>query len=455
MMDDKRIHLMKNEKVSKAVNALAAPAIIGMLVMAIYNVVDSMFVSWIGDNEIAATQVVLPIMLIASSIGLAFGIGGGSYISRLLGRNDKNEANKVASVSFFTGLILGVIVTAINLIFLEPILNFFGADNNTLELAKEYGYFIIIGYAFTILNMVMNNVLRSEGSAKHSMIGMAIGSILNIILDPIFIFVFDWGIEGAAIATTLSQIVSCLILLSAFLKKKSILSISPKLFSPSISIYIEILKVGIPTFFRQLLVSISIGFLNVEAGKAGGTELVSAIGVITRTTMIPMYIVFGFGQGFQPVAGYNFGANNKERVMDSFKYAMKVSIIVMFVSMAIYLGFSNLIFKIFRSSEIVTEYGVKGIRYYAIALLFLGISNTIAVFYQAIGKGIEALILSVSRQGLFFIPLILLLPKTYGVDGVLISQLLADSLTAILSISLFITFIKAKKLDLLMNRRYV
>jgi putative MATE family efflux protein len=426
-----------------------------MLVMAIYNVVDSMFVSWIGDNEIAATQVVLPIMLIASSIGLAFGIGGGSYISRLLGRNDKNEANKVASVSFFTGLILGVIVTAINLIFLEPILNFFGADNNTLELAKEYGYFIIIGYAFTILNMVMNNVLRSEGSAKHSMIGMAIGSILNIILDPIFIFVFDWGIEGAAIATTLSQIVSCLILLSAFLKKKSILSISPKLFSPSISIYIEILKVGIPTFFRQLLVSISIGFLNVEAGKAGGTELVSAIGVITRTTMIPMYIVFGFGQGFQPVAGYNFGANNKERVMDSFKYAMKVSIIVMFVSMAIYLGFSNLIFKIFRSSEIVTEYGVKGIRYYAIALLFLGISNTIAVFYQAIGKGIEALILSVSRQGLFFIPLILLLPKTYGVDGVLISQLLADSLTAILSISLFITFIKAKKLDLLMNRRYV
>jgi putative MATE family efflux protein len=359
MMDDKRIHLMKNEKVSKAVNALAAPAIIGMLVMAIYNVVDSMFVSWIGDNEIAATQVVLPIMLIASSIGLAFGIGGGSYISRLLGRNDKNEANKVASVSFFTGLILGVIVTAINLIFLEPILNFFGADNNTLELAKEYGYFIIIGYAFTILNMVMNNVLRSEGSAKHSMIGMAIGSILNIILDPIFIFVFDWGIEGAAIATTLSQIVSCLILLSAFLKKKSILSISPKLFSPSISIYIEILKVGIPTFFRQLLVSISIGFLNVEAGKAGGTELVSAIGVITRTTMIPMYIVFGFGQGFQPVAGYNFGANNKERVMDSFKYAMKVSIIVMFVSMAIYLGFSNLIFKIFRSSEIVTEYGVN------------------------------------------------------------------------------------------------
>jgi len=451
-MNDKRINLMKNEKVSKAINKMAAPAIIGMLVMAIYNVVDSIFVSWISEEgyEVAATQVVMPIMLIASSIGLALGMGGGSYISRLLGKNDKIEANKVASVSFFSGIVLGLIVTTINIILLEPILNLFGADVNTLELAKDYGQYIVIGYAFTILNMITNNLLRSEGSAKYSMIGMAIGSILNIILDPIFIFVFGWGIAGAAIATTLSQIVSTGILLSFYFRKKTIMRISPKDFKPSVSIYKEILKVGIPTFLRQMLVSVSIGILNNAASDIS-TDVVTAIGIITRVSMIPMYIVFGFGQGFQPVAGYNYGAGNKDRVIDSFKYAVKVSITIMAVSCLLFLVFGNVVFTIYNASESVTNYGLIGLKYYAIALLFMGISNTIAVFYQALGRGLEALILSVARQGLFFIPLILILPGVLGVDGVLISQAIADLLTVLLSIGLIAPFILNNKIDVLMT----
>jgi putative MATE family efflux protein len=451
-MNDKRIDLMKNEKVSKAINKMAAPAIIGMMVMAVYNVVDSIFVSWIseGGYEVAATQVVLPIMLIASAIGLALGMGGGSYISRLLGKNNKIEANKVASVSFFTGIVLGLIITTINIILLEPILNLFGADINTLELAKQYGSYIVVGYAFTILNMIMNNLLRSEGSAKYSMIGMAAGSILNLILDPIFIFVFGWGIAGAAIATTLSQIVSTIILLSFYFRKKSIIKINLKYFKPSVSIYTEILKVGVPTFFRQMLVSISIGILNNAASDIS-TDLITAIGIITRVTMIPMYIVFGFGQGFQPVAGYNYGSGNKQRVIDSFKYAVTISVIIMSVSCVIFLLFGNIVFDIYNASESVTNYGIIGLKYYAIGLLFMGISNTIAVFYQALGRGVEALILSVARQGIFFIPLILILPGILGVHGVLASQAIADLFTVILSIAVIAPFILNDKLDVLMT----
>ncbi len=451
-MDDKRINLLKNEKISKAVNAMAAPAILGMLVMAVYNVVDSIFVSWLGSAEIAATQVVLPIMLIASAIGLAFGMGGGSYISRLLGSNKGKEANKVASVSFFTGLIVGLVVIIANLIFLEPVLNFFGANDSTLELAKEYGRFIIVGYVFTILNMVMNNSLRSEGSSKYSMIGMAFGSILNIVLDPILIFVFDLGIEGAAIATTISQAASTLLLLSFYIRKKSIVKIGIQYFKPSVAIYKEILIVGIPTFFRQILMSISIGLLNSATQIAGNldTEFLAAISIVIRVTMIPNYIIFGYGQGFQPVAGYNYGAKNKERVMGAFKYSLKIQTYIMIGSLILLNVFGGLIFTIYQSSEVVTDFGLSTLRWYTIGMLFLGVSNTISVFYQALGRGTEALILSVSRQGLFFIPFILFLPRVFGVDGVMMAQTASDLFTLILSISFMIPFITNKKIDLLM-----
>lgn len=455
-MNDKRINLMKNEKVSKAINTMAAPAIIGMLVMAIYNVVDGLFVSWISDTgfEMAAVQVVMPVMLIASSIGLALGIGGGSYISRLLGKNNLIEAEKVASVSFVTGVILGVLVTLTNLVLLEPILNLFGADVNTLELAKDYGQYIIIGYAFTILNMIMNNLLRSEGSAKHSMIAMSIGAILNIILDPIFIFVFGLGISGAAIATTISQITVTIILLSTYIRKKSVLRLHPFNFKPSVQIYKEILKVGIPTFLRQMLVSVSIGILNSTATDIS-TNLLSSISIITRATMIPMYITFGYGQGFQPVAGYNFGAGSKQRVLDSFKYSLKVIFFISTAFCIIFLFAGDLIFSAFNANEEVTRYGLIGLRYYAVALIFMGLSNTISILYQAIGKGVEALILSVSRQGLFFIPLILLLPDVIGLgsNGVLMSQSIADLLTLVLSASLVIPFFKNNKIDKLILKQ--
>lgn len=449
-MDDKRINLLKNEKVSTAINKMATPAIIGMLVMAIYNVVDSMFVSWLGGNEIAATQVVLPIMLIASSIGLAFGIGGGSYVSRLLGKNNKVEANKVASVSFFTGLVIGAIVTILNLVYIEPILKFFGADDSTLELAIQYGRYIIVGYAITILNMVLNNMLRSEGSAKYSMIGMAIGSILNIILDPIFIFTFGWGIAGAAIATTLSQVVTFIVLFSMYVRRKALIRISLKYFVPSMEIYREILVVGMPTFFKQLLISISIGLLNTAATKYGGTEALAATSVVVRVTMIPNYIIFGFGQGFQPVAGYNVGAGNKDRVLEGFWYSLKVTSIILAAFSLFFILFGDVVFWIFKSSPEVTEIGITALRFYAIGMLAFGVTNTITVFYQAIGKGFEAMLMSISRQGFIYIPAIILLPKYFDLNGVLMAQAVSDYIAVILALVLIVPFIKKDKIELLL-----
>ncbi len=449
-MDDKRINLMKNAPIKKAVNALSAPAILGLFVMAIYNFVDMMFVSWITTEATAATQVVLPIMLIASSIGLAFGIGGGSYLSRLLGKGDHIEAEKTVSTSMFSGVVIGILFMLIGLIFIEPMLSLFGADASIMEMTKTYGFYIFLGIIPSVCNMVLNNLLRSEGSAKLSMVGMATGSILNIILDPIFIFVFDWGIAGAAIATSISQTVSFAILISNYMRNKTVVRMRIKQITLKLKLYKEILSVGIPTFLRQILMSISIGMLNNAAIAFGGASMLAAVGIVFKVSMLPMYIVFGFGQGFQPVAGYNLGAGEKERVMESFRYTTIVTTVIMFLVCFLFIAFSKQIFFIFKASEDVIYYGIRGMRYYAMSLLLLGFTNTVSVFYQALGKTKEALFMSITRQGIFFIPAILLLPNLMGADGVFFAQLAADILTFVAALILIVPFVRKNKLEQLL-----
>lgn len=451
MMDDSRINILQNDKISTAIRKMSTPAIIGLLIMALYNFVDAMFVAWISTEATSATQVVFPIMIIASAIGLMFGMGAGAYISRLLGMNDIEKANVVSSTSFFTALVIGILFMILNYAFSTQIYTFFGANEEIMALTKAYGNYIVLGYTFSILNMVFNNQLRAEGSAKISMIGMIIGSVLNIVLDPIFIF--DWGlglgISGAAIATTLSQLVTFAILLYMYLSNKTIIKIKLSQVKLRFEIYKEILKIGVPTLLTQVLMSFSIAFLNTQAMLYGGTDLLAAIGIIIRATMFPVNVVFGLGQGFQPVAGYNFGAKKYDRVIEAFKFTMIASTIVGVVSFLILFLFGEQIFGIFNTTEAATMYGVMGLTYYGLGLILLGASNTIAMFYATIGKGTEALVLSTLRQGLFFIPIILLLPKLYGVEGVLLSQTVADLLTWVVSVALIIPFLKQNKIELI------
>ncbi len=454
MMDDKRIQLLRDTPVNKAIMKLSLPAIIGMLVMAIYNFVDAIWVSWYDPLAPGALQVVMPVMLIASAIGLSFGIGGGSYVSRLLGENNPKRAEKVIATVFVTGIILGILTTVFNYIFMDEIFGIFAEDASNLSMINEYGTYIMLGYTFMILNMILNNHLRSEGSAKYSMIGMSIGAVLNIILDPIFIFTFGWGIAGAAIATTLSNFVSFLVLLYMYQSGKSIVKLHLKQITLEWSIYKEVLVVGLPILFKQLLFSISMGLLNLSAKDTGGQELVSVIGNMVRVITIPSYIVFGFGQGFQPVAGYNYGADNPKRVMKAFKYTVKMTSIIMIISGLVLSFFGFAIIQIFNMSDTMTEYAVRGFRYFAFGMLFLGLTNTITVFFQALGKGTKAMLMSISRQGLFFIPAILILPNLFGAEGVLFSQAVSDTLSALLGVLLFLPYLKTDSIEKLFQKTH-
>lgn len=446
-MEDKRIKLMRDEPVHKAINSMAIPSIIGLMVMAIYNIVDTMFVSWLGTEATGATQVVLPIVMVVSSIGLTFGMGGGGYVSRLLGADNKTEANKVASVSFGLSFLIGIILTILLISLLSYVLSFFGASGGVLIEAKKYGLFIAIGGVFMTSNMTLNNLLRGDGSSKLSMIAMATGTILNIILDPIFIFVFKMGITGAAIATTISQAVSFIILISTYLKKKSVVEISIKYFKPSKVMMMEIMKIGIPTFIRQVLFSISLGFLNRAAMGEGGEDLLAAVGLVFRITMLPMYIIFGLAQGFQPVVGYNFGAKNQKRVNDSLKYTLIAGFVISVFSCLMLIIFSRPMIGIFKPDPKVMDLGIRGLLFFSFSLLLMSFNNTISVFFQAIGKGKQSIILALSRQGIFYIPLCLILPRLLGKDGVLLVQPFADVITLILTSVLIVVYrIKSKKI---------
>jgi putative MATE family efflux protein len=446
-MDDQRIKLLRDEKISKAVTKSAIPAIIGLMVLAIYNVVDTMFVAWLGTSATGATQVVLPMAMLFSAIGLGFGMGGGSYVSRLLGMNKQRESNQVATVSLMTSMSIGIVGSLTCIVMIEPILGFFGADAEVMNMSKEYGQFILIGSIFSVGNMTLNNLLRSEGSGKLSMMGQLTGALLNIALDPIFIFTFGLGIRGAAMATALSQMVAFSILMSKYIKKQSVVRINPKYFRPTKAMYGEIFKVGIPTFFRQILFSISLGLLNQGAIKQGGPDLLAGIGILFKVTMIPSYIIFGLGQGFQPVAGYNYGAKNKKRVIDALKFSFVAATIISVLSAGLMLLFDVQIFSVFRPEVSVMAYCIDGLVYYAVAIVLMAMTNTVGVFYQALGKGRESLILSIARQGLFFIPAVFILPSFLGITGVLSVQLVADALTVILTGYMFVTWISSDALN--------
>jgi putative MATE family efflux protein len=429
---------------------MALPAIIGMMVMAIYNIVDTMFVAWLGTNATGATQVVYPLITITGAIGLTLGIGGGSYISRLLGQNKNEKASSVVSSLYFLALITGIIFTISAMIFIRPILTLLGASTSIMNLAHDYGFFILFGSTFQIINMTLNNLLRAEGSAKNSMIGMMSGALLNIILDPIFIFSFGLGIKGAAIATSISQLVSTIVLSYQYLSKKSVLRLSISNIDINKDLFAEVFKIGTPSLFRQLLVSFSLALVNNVAITYGGEVGIAGVGIVMRTMMIVMFVIFGLGQGFQPVAGYNYGANNKKRLQQAFKFTLKISLLVALSFSLIFLLGGKYIFSIFRPTEEVLSIALSFMRYFLVSLILMSLSNVIATYYQALGKAGPAFILSIARQGVFFIPALLILPSIFGLKGLYIAQPLADVITLLTSIVLFIyternTFTKPAK----------
>ena len=406
--------MMEKESISKVLLKLSVPAIIAMLINAIYNIVDTMFVGMLNNTSaIAAVSIVYPLFMFIGAIGVMFGAGGASYLSRLLGEKKKEEADKTLTSTIIIGCIFSLIFTVISIIFLDEFLLMYGATETTMPYAREYGYTIVLGAIFTIGTGIMSNTIRAEGNSKYSMIATCIGGVINIILDPIFMFKFGMGIKGAAVATVISQLVSFIFLLRYYYSKKIYIKLGIKFLKPTFNMFFEILKIGIPIFVTQVLASFALGFMNLGA-KPYGDAAVAAMGIVFRVMSIGFYIVFGIGQGFQPVAGYNYGAKNFTRLKEAVKLSIKWSIISGIVISILFIVFAEGCMLIFTRDREVINIGIKAFRAASLLFPLFGYVNTYAVLYQALGKALGAFILSISRQGIFYIPLIFILPKFIG-----------------------------------------
>jgi len=443
-MQDKREYLLGEAKVETALITLAIPAIIGMMINGIYNVVDTMFVGKLGTEPLSAAAIVYPLFSMIGAIGLTFGVGAGTYVSRLLGQGKKELATKTASTALFSSAVCGAIYIIIGLIFLDPILKLYGATESVMYYAREYAKYLTMGSIFNMVNMTMNNLLRAEGSAKFVMFSMSTGAVLNIILDPIFIFVFGLDIAGAAIATVLSQMVSTILLLSYYITGRSMLNIRFKFITISKTIYSEIMKIGLPTFFRMILASIGVALINNMA-KEFGDAAVASIGIVNRIFMLAMFALLGYGQGFQPVAGYNYGALKYDRLNKAIKVSIKWTSIYTILTTIIFMSFSETIIKGFSDDYEVIKIATLSLKAMSILFPLLGVVTVINSLFQALGHAIQAAILSLSRQGIFLIPTVLILPRIYGLNGVIFSQPLADFITIIITITMATKLFKELK----------
>ncbi len=433
---------MTETPVAKLVVALSIPTVISMLMTSIYNMADTYFVSSLGDSPVGAVGIVFSLQSIIQAVGFGLSMGCGSLVSIKLGEKKNDEANKILSSAFFTAFICGAIIMGLSFIDLDAMLLFFGSTDTILPYARGYATVILIAAPFMCSSYVINNSLRSQGKASFSMVSNLVGGVLNIILDPIFIFTFKLGVVGAAVATAISQLVSFGISLSFYFNRKSILLLSPKFISRRPYDYWLIIKIGAPTVFRQGLGSVSTTLLNIQV-KPFGDPAIAAVSLANKVYMMVRSIVLGIGQGFQPVAGYNYGAKKNHRVKEAFKVAVILGSTVACIGAALVAIFPTEVMEMFRDEGTETVViGARMLRYLAICLPFLGYSSYVNMMYQSLGFVKGATFLASCRQGIFFIPLIYLLPYLLGLEGVIMTQSAADILTFLISIPFHVVFVK-------------
>lgn len=442
LQDQLLFQKMTETKMPKLIGTLAIPTIISMLISAIYNTADTFFVSQLGTSASGAVGIVFSVMALIQSCGFMLGMGAGSQISRVLGAKEHEHANTLASSAFAASLVLGGIITILGLVFTTPLMKLLGATPTILPYASDYGRYIFLGAPLMCGSYVLNNLLRAEGKAAFSMVGITTGGILNIALDPLFIFTFKLGISGAAIATVLSQFISFLLLLSVFLRGKSAIKLRTRYLSRSFDIYQSIITVGFPSFARQGLASIATAMLNAQAAVYGDCA-VAAMSIVGRLFMLVYSVIIGLGQGFQPVAGHNYGAKKYHRVIQAISFSVKVGTILLAGLSLILFIFAPQIMTAFRADDAqVIAIGTFSMRIQCLSMLFMPFYTITSMTFQVIGRSGPATILSTARQGIFFLPLLLVLPQVLGLQGVQIAQPIADFASFALSLYFMIPLIK-------------
>ena len=435
---------MTETPIRKLILTLAVPTVISMLVTAIYNMADTYFVSQLNTSASGAVGVVFSLMAMIQAVSFMLGMGSGSVISKLLGQRKNDQADVVAVTGFFTALVFGCGLMIGGLIFLDPLMRLLGATKTILPYAKDYARFILLAAPVMAGSFVLNNILRAEGKAKFAMVGISAGGVLNVLLDPLLINVCGLEIAGAAIATAISQTVGFLILLFCFLSGKSILRLKIKNISRGIATYLSIVKIGLPSFCRQGLASAATVLLN-RAAEPYGDPAISAMSIVGKVFFLLFSVGLGIGQGYQPVVGYNYGAKKYRRVRQAFCFTFVADLIVMSgFALVIFLLAEPIMIAFIDDSEVV-RIGIRALKAQCIAMPFVSLGVVSNMTFQSTGQSLIASVLSCARQGLFFIPLIFLLPSVWGLTGVEITQPVADVLTFVLCIPFDIVFFRKLK----------
>ena len=431
---NKKMELLGSAPVSKALFALGLPTMIGMMVNALYNLVDAYFVGGLGTAQMGAITVAYPLGQIVVGLGLLFGNGAASYLSRLLGSGEKEAADKTASTAIYSSIFVGAAVIICILIFLEPILRQIGASDSVMPFAVTYTSIYIASSIFNVFNVTMNNIVSSEGAAKTTMCVLLAGAVINVILDPVFIYVLDLGVAGAATATAISQFVSTLIYLLYIFRKKSIFSFSIRKYCLSKDVMSEILKIGIPTLVFQLLTSLSMTMIN-DGTRIYGDSALAAMGAVTKIMSVGSLMVFGFLKGLQPIAGYSYGAKKYDRLKEAVKTSILwATIFCLIFGLAAALFSTAIISQFTKNDPEMIRIGQAALRANGLSFVLFGFYTVYSFLFLAMGKAKEGCFLGACRQGICFVPVILILPKVLGLNGILYAQPAADVITAAITI---------------------
>lgn len=431
---NKKMELLGSAPIPNALMALGIPIMIGMLINALYNLVDAYFVGGLGETQMGAISIVFPLGQVVVGLGLMFGNGAASYLSRLLGRGDKGTANKVASTALYSSVFVGAVIIILAAIFLKPILAMLGATDTIMPYALAYARIYVISSIFNVFNVTMNNIVTSEGAAKTTMCALLLGAVLNIGMDPVFIYTLDMGVAGAAIATAISQFVSTLVYLSYMLRKKSAFTFRVREFALNGQMMTEILKIGVPTLTFQLLASLSIALVN-RAAMDYGDAVIAGMGAVTRITSMGTLVVFGFLKGFQPIAGFSYGAKKFDRLREATKTSIRWStIFCVAVGSLMALLSTQIISQFTDGNAEMISVGSKSLMANGLSFFLFGFYTVYSSLFLALGKGTAGFILGACRQGICFVPAILILPMACGINGILYAQPAADVLSAIITV---------------------
>lgn len=433
---------MTETPIPKLVTRLAIPSILSMLITAIYNMADTYFVSQLGTSAAGAVGVVFSLMAVFQAVGYTLGTGAGNILARQMGAKDPDAANCSASTAFFTAFGIGLLFAVFGHAFIKDLMRLLGATETILPYALAYGRYILLAAPFMCASFVMNCLLRSEGKSSLATIGISTGGILNMILDPLFIFTLDMKTAGAALATALSQFISFVLLISFFLLKKSNLRLSITRVARTPNVYGRIILTGLPSFSRQGLSSISSMLLNRAAGFYGDAA-VAAMSIVSKIVIFIYSAMLGFLQGFQPVCAFNYGAKRFDRVKKATFFSGAVCLAAtVLIGVAFFLTAPQIITAFRRDDLAVIEIGTLSLRFQCAVFPLCTISTLANFALQSTGQSVYALILASSRQGIFFIPFIIIFPAVFGLLGVQMTQALSDVCTVILSIPFLIHFLR-------------